>query len=140
MIHGPTTVIYNSHLSNIHETARFGNECKIHSPVWVGADVRVGDRCKIQAFTFIPEGVTIEDDVFIGPHCVFTNDPDLAVKGRSGWKPTLVKKGAKIGANASILAGVIIGEGAVVGLGAVVLKDVPAGATVVGNPARIINT
>lgn len=113
--------------------------CTVHAPVWIGKEVKIGDRVKIQAFTFIPDGVTIENDVFIGPHVVFTNDPDLAIKGKSGWKPTLVKKGAKIGANASILAGVVIGENSVVGMGSVVLKDVPDGATIVGNPARLIH-
>lgn len=132
------TKFYNRELSWIDPTATFGEDCVIHGPVWIGANVRIGNRVKIQAFTFIPEGVTILDDVFIGPHVCFTNDPDLAVQGRACWKQTVVKKGAKIGANASVKAGVFIGTNAIVGMGAVVLKDVPDECTVVGNPAKPI--
>jgi len=135
MIHGPTTVIYNSHLSNIHSSAWFGDDCKIHSPVWIGANVKVGDRCKIQAFVFIPEGVTIEDDVFIGPHVCFTNDKHPPSKGKD-WTKTLVKRGAVIGAHTTILPGIEIGENATIGAGAVVTKSVKANKTVIGNPAK----
>ena len=97
--------------------------------------------------TFIPEGITIEDGAFIGPHVCFINDkypesvnPDGSLKKPEDWKieKTLVKKRANIGANATILCGTIIGENAIVGAGAVVTKDVPPNSIVVGNPARII--
>jgi len=103
--------------------------------------VRIGNRCKVEAFAALTPpspGVVIEDEVFVGPHACFTNDKHPHAKG--DWKKatTLVKRGASIGANATILCGVTIGEGAMVGAGAVVTRDVPAGATVVGNPAREI--
>lgn len=114
------------------------DSCTVHAPVWIGKEVQIGERCKIQAMSFIPDGVTLQDDVFIAPSVTFTNDPGLEVKGRDYWKPTLVKHNAKIGANATILAGVTIGKYAIVGMGSVVLEDVPDYATVVGNPARRI--
>lgn len=135
---GEGTIIYHPELSTILDGVEIGNLCVIHSHVWIGKNVKIGNQVKIQAFTFIPEGVVIEDKVFIGPHVVFTNDPKLMVSGKEFWKPTLVKVGARIGANASILAGVTIGKGAVVGMGAVVVHDVPDGATVVGNPAGCV--
>ncbi len=107
----------------------------IHSHVWIGDGVRIGKKCKIQAFAFIPGGVTIEDDVFIGPRVTFTNDKYPPSSGKH-WAPTLVEKGAIVGAGAVILPGVTIGRGAIVGAGSVVTKDVPAHATVYGNPAR----
>lgn len=119
-------------------TEQIGDDCVIHAPVWVGKEVKIGDRVKIQAFVFIPDGVTLEDDVFIAPCVCFTNDPDLKVQGREYWKKTLVKKGAKIGANATILAGVTIGENSIIGMGSVVLHDTEPNSTYVGNPARRI--
>ena len=99
----------------------------------------IGNRVTIKSGVYIWDGVTLEDDVFIGPCVAFTNDK----KPRSKIYPEkfariVVKKGASIGANATILPGIVIGEGAMVGAGAVVTKDVPANATVVGNPARIL--
>jgi len=102
--------------------------------------VKIGDRCKVEAFAFIPTGVTIEDEVFIGPHACFTNDRVPKAVGDWEVAPTLVKKGASIGANATIVCGVTIGENALVGAGAVVTKDVPANAIVVGAPARTIGS
>ena len=133
---GEGTKLYNDEFSNIRDGVVFGKNCTVHSHVWIGENVKIGDNVKIQAFTFIPEGVTIEDNVFIGPRVTFTNDPNLEIKGKSCWKPTLVKNGAKIGAGAMIKAGVTIGEGAMVGMGAVVLHDIPPHEVYVGNPAR----
>jgi UDP-2-acetamido-3-amino-2,3-dideoxy-glucuronate N-acetyltransferase len=113
-----------------------GCDCKIAAFVEVQRGVRIGDRCKIEAYVFIPSGVTIEDEVFVGPHAVFTNDLHPHAVGDWQITPTLVKKGASIGANATIVCGVTIGEGAMVGAGAVVTKDVPPNTLVLGNPAR----
>jgi len=110
---------------------------------------KVGARCKIGSHSFICEGVTIEDDVFIGHGVMFINDnrpqstsSDGTPEKRDDWEhrfvTTQVKKGARIGSNCTILGGVTIGEGALIGAGSVVTKDVPAGITVAGNPARIL--
>ena len=124
--------IYKPELSNVSSKS-IGHGCTIHSHVWIGKDVKIGNKVKIQAFSFIPDGVVIEDNVFIGPHVVFTNDRKPP---SDTWSKILVKKGARIGANASILAGVTIGEGALIGMGSVVIKDVKPYTTVVGNPAH----
>lgn len=134
---GPNTIIYNIHHSNIHASVSIGENCKIHSHVWIGKDVVIGNQCLIQAFAFIPEGVTIKDEVFVGPHVCFTNDKRPPSFGLH-WAITLVKRGASIGANATILPGIVIGEKAVIGAGAVVTKDVPAGEVWVGNPAKLL--
>jgi len=130
-------IIYHPELSNISKEAIIGDNCKIHSHVWIGARVKIGNNCKIQSFVFIPEGVTIEDNVFVGPHVCFTNDKHPP-SGRDSWQPVLVRRGAKIGAGAVILPGITIGENAMVGAGAIVTKDVPDNVTVVGNPARAL--
>ena len=117
-------------------------ECKIGKNCIIGShsevDGVVGDNCKIEYGVFIPKGVTLEDNVFIGPKACFTND--LFPRAVGDWSviSTLVKNGASIGANATIRCGVIIGKEAMVGCGAIVIKDVPDYAIVVGNPARII--
>lgn len=122
-----------------------GDESKIGTFVEIQRGAKVGRRCKISSHTFICEGVTIEDEVFIGHGVMFTNDlfpratnGDGSLQTSADWKclPTLVKKGAAIGSNATLLCGITIGERAVVGAGSVVTKDVPAGAVVAGNPAR----
>jgi UDP-2-acetamido-3-amino-2,3-dideoxy-glucuronate N-acetyltransferase len=122
-----------------------GDGTSIGTFVEIQKGVKVGARCKIQSHTFICEGVTIEDEVFVGHNVSFVNDrwpaavnDDGSVKGAADWKlePTLVKRRAAIGTGAVILPGVTIGVGAVVGAGAVVTKDVPDGAVVVGLPAR----
>ncbi len=133
---GNNTVVYKEELSNIADEAIIGEDCKIHSHVWIGKNVKIGNNVKIQAFSFIPDGVTIEDNVFIGPRITFTNDK-YPPSGGKGWTETFVKSGASIGAGAVILPGITIGKNARVGAGAVVTKNVPDNEIVVGNPARI---
>jgi acetyltransferase-like isoleucine patch superfamily enzyme len=124
-----------------------GDDVKIGAFVEIQKGAKIGSRCKISSHTFICEGVTIEDEVFIGHNVTFTNDLFPKAVNRAGelqsdadWKcvPTLVKRGASIGSGATILCGITVGEKAVIGAGSVVTKDVPAGATVAGNPARLI--
>jgi acetyltransferase-like isoleucine patch superfamily enzyme len=123
-----------------------GDETKIGAFVEIQKNASVGKRCKISSHTFICEGVTIEDNVFVGHSVVFINDsyPRATTVGgglqtESDWKieRTLVKKGASIGSGCTILANITIGENALVGAGSVVTKDVPANCIVVGNPARV---
>jgi len=132
---GEGTVVYD-HV-NLYE-CKIGKKCKIDAYVYIEEGVSVGDNCKIRPFTFIPTGVTIEDNVFIGPNVTFTNDKYPRTEGDWKMLTTLVKRGCSIGANSVILPGVTIGENATVGAGSVVNKDIPANAVVVGNPARII--
>jgi len=113
--------------------AEIGKNCTIHSHVWIADRVSIGDRCKIQAFCFIPQGVRIGNNVFLGPRVTFTNDK---YPPSNEWLTTVVLDNVSIGAGAVILPGVTIGEGAVIGAGAVVTKNVPAGETWVGNPAK----
>lgn len=129
-------MIYKPELSNIG--IKIDESCTIHAPVWIGDKVMMGKNVKVQAFAFIPNGVIIDDDVFIGPHVCFTNDPRMDIVPQGEFIPTktLVKRGAHIGANACIRAGVVIGERAIIGMGAVILHDVGDGETWVGNPAR----
>src|SRR5947209_9186225 len=123
-----------------------GDETRIGSFVEIQKNARIGARCKISSHTFVCEGVTIEDDVFVGHGVVFINDmdPRATADGRpqseADWTvvPTRVCRGASIGSGAVVLAGVTIGEGALVGAGAVVTKDVPPGGVVGGWPARIL--
>jgi len=131
---------------NLYECA-IGDNSKVGAFVEIQRDVLVGKNCKVSSHSFLCTGVTLEDEVFIGHGVMFTNDmhpsavnADGSVQTAADWKllPTLVKRGASIGSNATILPGITIGEGAIVGAGAVVTKDVPAHATVVGNPARLI--
>ena len=113
-----------------------GERCSIGQGCFIG-NVRIGDGCKIQNNVSVYDGVTLEDDVFLGPSCVFTNvkHPRAHVSRKDAYAPTRVGRGATIGANATILCGVTIGEYAMVGAGAVVTRDVPAHALVVGAPA-----
>jgi acetyltransferase-like isoleucine patch superfamily enzyme len=125
------------HFVNLYG-CKIGKNCIISSFVEIEKDVKIGDNCKIEAFTYIPTGVTIEDDVFLGPRVTFTNDKHPKIGRDWQLSPTLVKKGAAIGAGAVIVCGVTIGENAVVGAGSVVTKDVASGTTVVGNPAKVL--
>lgn len=118
---------------NIWGNPKIGKDCKIAAFVEIGKNVIIGDRVKIEAFAFICPGVTLEDDVFVGPHVCFTNDPHPP---SDNWLKTLVRKGAAIGANATILPGVIIGEGALVGAGALVRENIPTGEVWTGVPAK----
>lgn len=124
-----------------------GDESKIGAFVEIQKGARIGKRVKVSSHTFICEGVTIEDEVFIGHGVMFINDKyprstteSGTVQSEADWQciPTLIKKRASIGSNATILCGVTIGEGAMIGAGSVVTHDVPPGAIVAGNPARPI--
>jgi acetyltransferase-like isoleucine patch superfamily enzyme len=124
-----------------------GDETKIGAFVEVQKNVRIGKRCKISSHTFICEGVTLEDNVFIGHSVTFINDAypratnhNGALQTEEDWRvePTLVKKGASIGSGSTILCNVTIGENAIVGAGSVVTKDVPASTIVAGTPARVL--
>jgi acetyltransferase-like isoleucine patch superfamily enzyme len=125
--------------ANVFESAKLGKNVKVGAYAEVGRDVVVGDNTNISAGVFIPENVIIEDNVFVGPHAVFTNDKNPPSFGE--WRkeePTIVKSGSSIGANSTILPSLTIGKGSVVGAGSVVIKNVPDGVTVAGNPARIL--
>ncbi len=124
-----------------------GDDTKIGTFVEIQKGAKIGARCKISSHTFICEGVTIEDEVFVGHNVTFTNDrlPRATAQGgqlqtEADWTciPTLVKRGASIGSSAVLLCGITIGENAMIGAGSVVTKDVPANTIVAGNPARIV--
>jgi len=136
--------IFQPELVNLYGCT-LGDETKVGAFVEVQKNASIGNRCKISSHTFICEGVTIEDDVFVGHGVMFINDlyPRATIDGRlqdeSDWQvvPTRVRRGASIGSGAVILAGVTIGEGALIGAGAVVTRDVPDHQIVKGVPARI---
>ena len=124
-----------------------GDGTKIGAYVEVQKNAVIGARCKVSSHSFVCEGVTLEDEVFVGHHVCFTNDlfpracrPDGGMQTEADWKvvPTPVKRRASIGSGAVILAGITIGEGALVGAGSVVTKDVPPRTIVAGNPARVV--
>jgi UDP-2-acetamido-3-amino-2,3-dideoxy-glucuronate N-acetyltransferase len=127
------------HFSHIMPGASIGGNCVIGQNVFIGKGVKIGNNVKIENNVSVFEGVTLEDDVFCGPSCVFTNviNPRSFVSRKHEFKPTLVKKGATIGANATIVCGNSIGQYAFIGAGSVVTTDVPDYALVYGNPARI---
>ncbi|CAK8722743.1 UDP-2-acetamido-3-amino-2, 3-dideoxy-D-glucuronate N-acetyltransferase [Candidatus Electrothrix laxa] len=128
------------HFSHIISGSKIGKECNIGQNVVIGPDVKIGSGCKIQNNVSVYEGIELEDNVFCGPSMVFTNvyNPRCEISRKNEYKKTLVKKGATIGANATLVGGITIGEYAFIGAGAVVKRDVPDYALVVGNPARQI--
>jgi UDP-2-acetamido-3-amino-2,3-dideoxy-glucuronate N-acetyltransferase len=141
---GAGTTIW--HQAQVREGARIGANCVVGKGAYIDTGVIIGNNVKIQNYVSIYHGVTLEDGVFCGPYCTFTNDkfprainPDGSLKGTGDWvlTPTLVRQGASIGANATIVCGVTIGAWAMIGAGSVVTHDVPDYGLVWGNPARL---
>lgn len=138
---GENTKIW--HFCHIQKGASVGQNCSIGQNVNISNNVRIGNDVKIQNNVSVYEGVEIEDGVFLGPSCVFTNDLTPRArfpKGSANYKKTIVKEGASIGANATIVCGNTVGRYAMVAAGAVVTKDVPEYALVAGVPAKVIGT
>jgi UDP-2-acetamido-3-amino-2,3-dideoxy-glucuronate N-acetyltransferase len=127
------------HVSHILKNSRIGKNCRIGQNVVIGPDVSIGDGVKIQNNVSVYQGVTLEDNVFCGPSMVFTNvfNPRSQIRRMDELRPTLVRRGATLGANCTIVCGVTIGQYAFIGAGAVVVRDVPDFALMVGNPGRI---
>ena len=143
---GKNVRVYN--FTNLYG-CEIGDDVKIGTFVEIQKGAKIGNRCKISSHTFICEGVTLEDEVFVGHHVIFTNDrypraanEDGKLQTEEDWEcvSTLVKRGASIGSGAVLLCGIRVGENAIIGAGSVVTKDVPPDAIVVGNPARIIRS
>ena len=140
---GRGVVIHHPDLVNLYGCS-IGDETKVGTFVEIQKNAHIGSRCKISSHTFVCEGVTIEDEVFVGHGVMFINDRHPrataggALQTEADWSvvPTRVGRGASIGSGAVVMCGVTVGEGALVGAGAVVTRDVPAGATVAGVPAR----
>ena len=128
------------HFTHICAGARIGNEVSLGQGVFVGNRVNIGDRCKVQNNVSVYDNVTLEEGVFCGPSMVFTNvhNPRALVERKSEYRDTLVRRGATLGANCTVVCGVTIGSFAFVGAGAVVSRDVPDFALMVGIPARQI--
>ena len=127
-------------LTHVLKEAKIGMNCNIGEHVFIENKVQIGNGCTIKNGVAVWDQITLEDDVFVGPYVVFTNDlkPRAFLKrGPVSYLPTLVKKGATLGANSTIICGVTIGEYAMIGAGTVVTKDVPPHGLVVGNPGRI---
>ena len=137
---GENTSIW--HYSHVQNNVKIGENCTLGQNVNIGSNVEIGNYVKIQNNVSVYEGVTLEDYVFCGPSCVFTNvllpRCEFPQRGSEFYQPTLVKKSASIGANATIVCGNTIGKYALVGAGAVVTKNVPDFALVLGNPAKIV--
>ena len=127
------------HFCHVMAGSQIGADCNLGQNVFIAAGVQIGDRVKIQNNVSVYAGVTLEDEVFLGPSMVFTNvtNPRSHVPRKDEYRPTLVRRGATIGANATILCGITLGEYAFVGAGAVVTHDVPAYALVYGAPAQL---
>jgi UDP-2-acetamido-3-amino-2,3-dideoxy-glucuronate N-acetyltransferase len=129
------------HFAHVRQGSKIGKNCNVGKSVYVDTEAVIGDNVKIQNFVSVYKGVVIEDDVFIGPSATFTNDlyPRAFVWDEEHVVPTLVRRGASIGANSTVICGVTIGEYAMVGAGSVVARDVPPFALVLGNPAEVRN-
>ncbi len=143
---GRDVKIYHPDQVNLYGCS-IGDDTRIGSFVEIQKNASIGARCKISSHSFVCEGVVIEDEVFVGHGVMFTNDrhpratnPDGSPQSEADWslEQTLVKRGASIGSNATIICGITIGEGALIGAGAVVTKDVADHAIVVGVPARVV--
>ena len=141
---GKNVRIYN--FTNLYG-CEIGDDVKIGTFVEIQKGAKIGNRCKISSHSFICEGVTLEDEVFIGHNVVFTNDRYPRATTENGelqtdadWEciPTLIKRGVSIGSGAVLLCGITVGENAMIGAGSVVTKNVPPGAIVAGNPARVM--
>ena len=130
------------HFCHVMPTAVIGANCNLGQNVFIDNKVTIGDGVKIQNNVSVYNGVTIEEDVFVGPSVVFTNviNPRSFIERKNEFKPTLLKKGATIGANATIICGISIGEYAIIGAGTVVTKDVAPYALVIGNPGRQVGS
>jgi len=128
------------HWAHVSGGARIGSRCSIGQNVYIGNKVVIGTNCKIQNNVSVYDNVTLEDDVFCGPSMVFTNvyNPRSHVPRKDEYRDTLVKRGATLGANCTIVCGVTLGEYAFIGAGAVVTRSVPDYALLVGNPARLV--
>jgi UDP-2-acetamido-3-amino-2,3-dideoxy-glucuronate N-acetyltransferase len=135
---GTGTKIWN--FSHISSGASIGENCIIGDSVFVGKDVIIGNGCKIQNGAFIPKGVTLREEVFVGPGTIFTNvkNPRAFVERKHEFLQTIVEKGATIGANCTIICGVIIGTYAMIGAGSVVTKNIIAYRLAIGNPAKVV--
>lgn len=142
---GKGTVVWNN--AQIREDAEIGENCMLGKNVYIDQNVKIGSNVKIQNNTSVYQGVTLEDGVFVGPHVCFTNDknpravkPDGSIENFEDWDlgKIVVKKGASIGGNATILPDVKIGKWALVGAGSVVTKDIPDFGLVLGNPAKLV--
>lgn len=125
------------HFSHICDGAVIGDDCSFGQNVYVAPGVRIGNNVRVQNGVSIYSGLVIEDYCFIGPHAVFTNDRYPRAAGPWDLEKTVLRKGASVGANATILCGIELGEYSMVGCGAVVTRDVPARTLVIGNPARV---
>jgi len=143
---GKDVKIFHPPLVNLYGCT-VGEGTKIGAFVEIQKNASIGARCKISSHTFICEGVTIEEEVFVGHGVMFTNDrypraanADGSLQTEADWhvEPTLIRRGASVGSNATIICGITVGEGAVIGAGAVVTKDVPPYAVVAGVPAKVI--
>ncbi len=146
----PTAVVESSdigdgtkiwHFAHVRQGSKIGKNCNVGKSVYVDTEARIGDNVKIQNFVSVYKGVVIEDDVFVGPSATFTNDlyPRAFVWDEEHVVSTLIRRGASIGANSTVICGVTIGEYAMVGAGSVVSRDVPPFALVLGNPAEVRN-